>query len=851
MTNHAFSTIGIIHHVGSEHVINFGFPIPKGTHTHTQTLSLMQHGIELDTHFTAVAYWHDRSIRWIQCQAIVWQSGTIELCDRTRSLDTQLPPITHTVDDTIIPTELFSHPKHDLCIVVTLQLHGVSTPLKFVLDQHKITSNSLTQQYNSDGHFELTDQQLNIQLSAIVCNYTDEVSITLRAHNPNAAAHQGGKWDLGDPNSLYIDDLSIVFSSKQTKSSIDVMDEYLPNTQKNNHFHAQSEFKLTQFGSGGSHWQSPIHWDQYRHTTVSKRGFELHVGAAKVYRGMRAQPQVTLSSISQANIHNDQPIFFMLEMEDFWQNFPTSLRGHEDGCSWQLFANNTELQGGESKTWRFKGRFNSKGGTSTTAALANSTITYNADYLSQCLVIPWIRFTSLPSSIASIIEKGLIDVDNFFTKREKKDVFGWRHYGELDADHEAVNAKDPDTFISHYNNQYDPLFGMTLQFLQGGDLRWLELIRPLQQHIQDIDIYDTDKDKAEYNGGLMWHTDHYLSAQTSTHRSNSKYHEHAYEGFLGGGGPGGQHCYTSGLTLQYWLFCDPSAKQSVAQLCAWIRNFYNGSGSLLERTFRLLTIDCKINQLTNIGFKAPGYKYPLDRGTANFIIALIDNYDLTAEPALVLELGRVIRDTFHPYENIGLRDLKNVEQTWFYTIFLQAVVRYLLLKESLEEIDSDYWYARDGLMHYGQWMINNESYYLDNPRQLEFPNDTWCAQEIRKANIFSYCHYFCSEDNPQYLRQAKAYYKYIALRLSASREAHFTRILAILMQNDGVEQMFRSHPPQSSVPYQRIEHSAPPQFSLINTIKHYFTDQFHLAAHFSLKREYRWLVIRLKMLMNR
>ena len=858
MINPLLSTIGVIHHTGSEHLMSFGFPLSKGTLTDVQTLSLRQHGIELDTNLTAVAYWHDKSIRWIQCQAIVCQSGAIELCNRTRLLCARVPSLVNKVDDTSKPTELFSHPKHDLSITVDLQLKGITTPLKFVLHRHDISSNPLTQQYISDGHFEFADQQLNIQLSVIVCDYTDEISIILRAHNPNVAAHQGGKWDLGDPNSLYINDLSIVFSANHTQASVDVMDEYVPTTQHNNHCHAQGEFKLTQFGSGGRHWQSPIHWDQNRRSSVTKRGFELCVGNDRFFQGMRAQPQLTLCSIPQANIHNNKNISFTLEMEDFWQNFPTSLSGHNDGCRWQLFAQNTELQGGESKTWRFNGRFKcnfkanlkAKEPAPKNVVLATSTLTYNADYLSQCHVIPWVSLASPPSSIASIIERGLNDDDNFFNKRERKDVFGWRHYGEIDADHEAVNADVPDEFISHYNNQYDPLLGMTLQFLQGGDLRWLALIRPLQQHIQDIDIYDTDKDKAEYNGGLMWHTDHYLSAQTCTHRSNSKYHEHAYDGFLGGGGPGGQHCYTSGLTLQYWLFGDPSAKQSVAQLCAWIRNFYNGSGSLLERTFRLLTIDIKSNQLTNIGFKAPCYKYPLDRGTANFIIALIDNYDLTAEPALVLEMATIIRHTFHPNEDIGLRDLKNVEQSWFYTIFLQAVVRYLLLKESLEEIDSDYWYARDGLIHFGRWMLNNESYYLDKPQQLEFPNDTWCAQEIRKANIYYYCYYFCSDHNPQYLHQAKAYYEYITQRLSTSSEAIYTRVLAILMQNDGVEQVFRSHPPQSAVPYQRIEHGAPPKLTLTTTIKHFLFDLFRLSANFSLTREYRWLAIRLKMLMN-
>ncbi|MFQ3198184.1 MAG: hypothetical protein ACI81A_001905 [Paraglaciecola sp.] len=41
----------------------------------------------------------------------------------------------------------------------------------------------------------------------------------------------------------------------------------------------------------------------------------------------------------------------------------------------------------------------------------------------------------------------------------------------------------------------------------------------------------------EYNGGLFWHTDHYLQAFTSSHRSYSKSQaSDAYQDHAGGGG---------------------------------------------------------------------------------------------------------------------------------------------------------------------------------------------------------------------------------------------------------------------------------------------------------------------------
>ena len=40
----------------------------------------------------------------------------------------------------------------------------------------------------------------------------------------------------------------------------------------------------------------------------------------------------------------------------------------------------------------------------------------------------------------------------------------------------------------------------------------------LAHHVVDIDIYHTTRDRAAYSGGLFWHTIHYASAGTATHR---------------------------------------------------------------------------------------------------------------------------------------------------------------------------------------------------------------------------------------------------------------------------------------------------------------------------------------------
>lgn len=754
-----------------------------------------------------------------------------------------------------------------LSLQVQLTLAGQTQPMALSQLRAQHSQNSLSETVLFTGELHQTKQSQTRQTLHLTAKFirtikTNEFTFSLRLHNPNAARHSTGSWDLGDAGSCIIDKFALVFSCPDTVPGLHL--ESLSLAEKAQEIPAitqhvvNGDFTLTQHGSGGQHWQSPIHVDAQGRHPVKARGFTLQTAAttnttnnakAAPSEGLRAQPTGTLLTIRNSPDTNAEAVphsalAIHISLKDFWQNFPTQLIGTRGGLRFELFPHTTELQGGESKTWHFSGQlFNRTDAEPSIEKLTPPRLRYNHAYLNNSGVFPHVRFSQTVNPISELIFRGLTGDTNFFQKREATDVYGWRHYGELYADHEAVNSKPDSYFISHYNNQYDPLMGMTLQYLHWGELSWLDLIGPLAQHIKDIDIYDTVEDKAEYNGGLFWHTDHYLPAETSTHRSYSRHHTAAYEGYAGGGGPGGQHCYTTGLALQYWLFGDEQAKEKVLQLTSWIRAFYNGSGSLLDRTFRLLTIDFKKRQLTNIGLKVPGFRYPLDRGTGNYLIALLDAFELTQTDTFMQEMGDVIRQTVHPTDDIAARNLKDVENAWFYTVFLQALCRYLCLKESLQNIDDDYWYARHCFVHYLQWMLTNESFYLDDPDQLEFPNDTWCAQEMRKANLFCFGWYFAQNAEPEYLTRAEQFYHYIEKKLAQSPEAEFTRVLALLMQNDGVRQKFRSRP-RSEVRWVEKTYPPHPGFDAKRILATFFKDILKLLSQFSPKRELHWIKLR-------
>ena len=49
--------------------------------------------------------------------------------------------------------------------------------------------------------------------------------------------------------------------------------------------------------------------------------------------------------------------------------------------------------------------------------------------------------------------------NSFFSRREIIDEYGWRHYGEVYADHENAYYSGVKPLVSHYNNQYDLVAG--------------------------------------------------------------------------------------------------------------------------------------------------------------------------------------------------------------------------------------------------------------------------------------------------------------------------------------------------------------------------------------------------------
>ena len=835
--------------------LQIGVPFPKGKVFNHRELELNAvDGTTLPSVFFATALWPDNSIKWCLIETLVTIEAnfeqTLSISDKKQKNNT-LTDAENFISET--DTEVFIHTKNCQFTLSKQRFNFLDKVVKgneaLVERGDFIFSNSnddrLDAKINSFKYRSVSSTTIPIASvieingtihsnnKTLIANFqaifkffiaSDSVKISFTIHNPKPARHESGLWDLGDKNSLYFNSLSLVLKLEGTTTTQWQVERDQPWYVLN-----QSPLTIYQESSGGINWNSPVHKNRFNTVSLALNGYQCLSENEILLDGQRASPIL--------NINNGKG-HIRVYVEKFWQNFPKALSISDGeiqiGLFPQQFKDGFELQPGEKKTHHLYLSFSDDENQMNTL-ISPLQVNLNPDWIEHCKVFPHFKSRQSEDSILDLIEKGLSDKNNFYNKRESIDEYGWRNFGELYADHETDGYKGKELFISHYNNQYDPIYGFLRQYALSGDQRWFDLADDLAKHVVDIDIYHTDYDKDEYNHGLFWHTDHYLDASTSSHRSYSRHQENnAYVNHAGGGGPGGQHCYTQGLLYHFLLTGDESSKRAVFQLTKWISNYYDGSGTIFN--FLVFLKNKNRHDIKNIKTG----KYPLDRGTGNYINSLLDSFTLTQKKSTIFQIENIIKKTVHPLDNIETRDLKNVEKSWFYTVFLQSLCRYLTVKEELSEFDEAFYYARDSLLHYADWMAVYEYPYLEKPDILEFPNHTWTAQDLRKVNILRLAANYSPKEQLNYLTKAAEIYSNIVKTLSNEKTTTYTRILAILMQNHGT--IIDDKHCSTRFNYENIRSYQPMKPATTTTaLINIGVVLFQTISHFSLKREFIWL----------
>ncbi|GAW95520.1 MULTISPECIES: hypothetical protein [Colwellia] len=836
----------------SSQPVSIGFPFVLGTvSTDTKLAIQSKDGQLVSCQISPLTFWHDGSVKWAMIDFVVDISsnetlllnltddfsdqelssdqGQIKLLENNKQLEINTGLETFTIGTSqgellsIVSSALSQNESKSENFYIQLT-NSKNEKYKAVIDNvcvDLIEASTHRKSLTINGCFvDANKKQSKLLFESTLTFFanTSYIKVDFTLHNPQAAKHPGALWDLGDEGSISFESLSVNIPV-DSNASVNIYDHVA-----NKAIACGKNTFLKQFSSGGVNWNSPVHKNAAGKVEIEKNGFVINSDSDE-HEGMRISP-----AFSVKNKEDTVSVY----IEKFWQNFPKAISKQNESLTVELFPEgNFELQGGEKKSHALWIDFKSP--TQSFNWLDKPlTVIIEPQYIEQTGAFDFFKSSFKQNELSAIIEKGIHGPSNFFEKREAVDEYGWRNFGDLYADHETQGYAGNDIFVSHYNNQYDPIYGFVYQYLASGHANYFELADDLTKHVADIDIYHTVNDKDEYNGGLFWHTDHYLDASTCTHRTFSKNHQAAYEGYTSGGGPGVQHCYTTGLKSYYLLTGNEKAKKAVLQLTDWITYSFEGSNSLLAKLFA-------IKQSGNPDVKDHiSEKYPMDRGTGHYIIALLDAYDLTQQQNYLARAFKVISNTFHPNDDISLRDFDNIEATWFYTVFLQSVGRFLLVKERIKQLDDDFYYARDAMLHYADWMLNNELPYLEQSDKLEFPNTTWAGQDLRRVGIFYMANYYSPIKNELLLEKAAYFHQHIVNTLQNDTNNDYTRILVLLMQNIGFANFYQYSSSQND--FENIRKYAKPV--KVNKGMKICILLFKELSRLSIKNELKWLSLR-------
>jgi len=619
---------------------------------------------------------------------------------------------------------------------------------------------------------------------------TGQIDLAIAVRNPNPADHPGGNWDLGNPGSFYIQDLTLklVLQGDSSRPELVVRETCDADLKT-----ARDSIELFQASSGGQNWNSSNHIDRNRKIPMPFRGYRLCVDGAQS-TAERATPYVAIESDGAT---------LAVACKRFWQNFPMAIRANGKTIEVGLLPKESgyehELQGGEQKTFEFAAYLGDAPAASLPldGYLSDPYAVIDREYLESIGIFVEKSLGPLEDSAGvlyeQLVRQAIEGPDSFFVKREKIDEYGWRHYGDVYGDHEAVYHKGPTPMISHYNNQYDCVQGFFYQFMRTGDPRWHEQMIAMANHAWDIDTYHTEQDKLLYNGGLFWHTYHYADADTAAHRSypRSLLQEDHFEsgkdldslGKTGaklkkvygkGGGPAASQNYSTGWMYAYYLTGESRYRQAAINAADYIIRIEDAS----KTPFRWLS-----NHPTGYSTCSSHEYYGPGRASANSTLALLTGYELSADRKYLDMAVSLMRRTVHPEQNLDRLDLLNAELRWFYTMYLQALCRLIEVLALEENQRDDFIYAVGSLMHYARWMLKHERPILDTPEKLQYPTETWAAQDIRKWHVLAYAAKWAANDQERQalMDRAEFFFHYCMETLDSFSTKSLCRPVVLLL----------------------------------------------------------------------
>jgi hypothetical protein len=240
----------------------------------------------------------------------------------------------------------------------------------------------------------------------------------------------------------------------------------------------------------------------------------------------------------------------------------------------------------------------------------------------------------------------------------------------------------------------------------------------------------------------------------------------------------------------YFATGDPSSRETVLGSARWVIDADDGRATVFRWIDRGPTgLATKTRQFA---YHGPG------RGAGNSLNALLDGWRLSRDDRLLAKAREVIRRSIHPNDDIARRTLLDAEERWSYTVFLQALGKFLDAKAEWDELDADYAYARDALLAYVRWMADHERPILDSPEELEYPNETWAAQDVRKSDVFLFgAMHTRGAERERFLERERFFFRHSLETLDAWATKSFVRPVILLMHYGLMHFWFEAHPEAS------------------------------------------------------
>jgi hypothetical protein len=814
---------------GDHGPITCGMPFPRGALSEAATLELRDaQGRPVALQARALDHWPDRSIRWV---LLDWQAtagaGPYQLWVDGPAASAATGGVRATVHGASVTVDTGTA-RFDLgpgavfpCSAVLVggvtAIDGAATGFAVEdgvghvfrprIDRVEVEeAGPVRVQVRSQGELAADGVEPLADFDARLHFFADSavVRFDLTIKNPRRAAHPGGLWDLGDRGSVYLRDaaLTVALPPGQGSSAVRCSPEVGMPFEN-----VAVPLELYQDSSGGANWKSTNHINRARVVPTSFRGYRLRAGADE-RSGLRATPAVWLA-------RGDRVLG--ITMPWFWQNFPKAVEATDNALVLRLFprqyADLHELQGGEQKTHSFSVLFATTGSPENELAPSRQSARACATPIWYCSTgaVPYLtpRAEDPNTGYLRLVNAAVEGTDTFDAKREVIDEYGWRHFGDIYGDHEAVYHKGPTPLVSHYNNQYDPIAGFAYQFLRSSDFRWFRHMEELAAHVIDVDVYHTERDKTAYNHGLFWHTYHYVDADTSTHRSYPRSllllkgmpgrdlgdtrPRSSRSAYALGGGPANEQNYLTGLVLYHCLTGSPAARETALELAHRVVDMDDGRKTVFRWLARGDT--GLASKSRSDDYHGPG------RGSGNSLAVLADAHRLSGNPVFLTKAEQLVRRCIHPADDLQACNLLDVENRWFYTMFLQALGRYLDHKADLGTRDFAYAYARASLLHYARWMAENERPYLDTPEILEYPTETWPAQDMRKSEVFKYAaKHAAGAERARFLERSDFFFRSSVDTLSGMPTRTLARPVVLLLSFGFMHAHFQKHRGESAPP---------------------------------------------------